>query len=138
MSNELEPNVSQKSYEEMFHDSQGQNIGEDLTSIFIQWENPGQTVVGMFLYSETIVPKEEMGPVTRYSIKTDEGTCSAILGGATDKQLEGKLIPGDYISIVYGGKKSIDGGKKQVNHFDVRRWGHDASYDNKGKPRNSK
>lgn len=112
-----------KTYQQMYEESQGKNIGEDLTQIFISWDEEGQAVVGEFLYTETVVGKEDMGEVCRYVLKTDQGTCSCILGGATDKQLSDKLAPGDLISITYGGKSPIQGGSKQVNHFDVRRFG---------------
>lgn len=123
--------MDDKTYAEMAAKAYKSGVGEDLTQTFIAWDEEGKIVSGCYLYSETVTAKADMGAVKRYVLLTDEGTASCILGGATDKQLEGKLIPGDMITIVYKGKTSIQGGSKQVNNFDVRRWGHDASYDKK-------
>lgn len=98
--------------------------GESLTQRFITFSDPGDGLIGVFLLQEQVTPNEEMGAVQRYVFLTTDGVSSCLLGGATDRQLAGKLKRGDIVTITYQGKQRIRGGAQQVNLFDVRRTGH--------------
>jgi len=96
---------------------------ESLTQNYFSFVNPGDSLIGAFLYQESVVPNAEMGPCQRYVFQTEEGTTSCLLGQATDKQLEGKLAEGDLVTITFHGKQQIKGGPKSVNKFTVDKWG---------------
>lgn len=56
--------------------------------------------------------------VNAYTIATDEGVVSCVLGSATDSQLEGTDLIGQLVHIEYCGKKELVDGR-QVNLFNV-------------------
>lgn len=115
-------------YAEMAKEAHGKKHGEDLTNVFVSWETENQKLIGKLLKIETVTPDEKMGSVQRYVFDTGDFSASCILGGATDKQLEGKLVPGDLVEITYHGKQKLKDGKREVNRFDVRRFGHEEDF----------
>ena len=98
-------------------------VGETLTQKFFTFSQPGDLLRGVFKYYETVTPKQDMGPVNRYVLMTDEGDVSCLLGASTDKKIAGKIQPGDCLDIQFEGKVPFDGGSKTVNEFSINRWG---------------
>ena len=108
---------------EIYAEQHKEGAGETLTQKFFTFREAGDTLRGVFKYYETVTPKADMGPVNRYVFMTDEGDVSCLLGASTDKKMADKLRPGDCLDIVFEGKRTFDGGSKQVNEFTISRWG---------------
>lgn len=107
-----------KSYNDLFTDNYRGDDRDNLVQRFISFSE-GENVVGELLSIESKQISDDKPPVNSYTVMTDDGPGSFLLGGATDKQLEGKLNIGDLMSVTYLGKQKIKGGAQQVNIWKI-------------------
>jgi hypothetical protein len=108
-----------KLYSELFREANEKGALEEITTSFKTFVGEGDMLIGKFLYSEQVEPKENMGPVNRYVFETDDGLQSCLLGAAADKQVEGKFKTGEVYVIIFRGKIPIDNGSKSVNKWEI-------------------
>lgn len=108
-----------QSYDDLFKDNYRGDERDNLVQRFISFAE-GEVVVGELLGMELKTISKDKPKVKSYTVMTDDGPGSFLLGGATDKQLEGKLEIGDLLCVKYLGKQKIKGGQQQVNLWDIK------------------
>ncbi|MBW8036254.1 MAG: hypothetical protein FVQ79_11645 [Planctomycetes bacterium] len=92
-----------------------------LTKQIQSWDEEGQVLMGKCTIVEPFTEGQFDTEVNSYTIETDAGIISTVLGSATDKQLS-KIDPvGKNIRIAYRGKKTLKDGRP-MNLFDVDVW----------------
>lgn len=106
-------------YSEMYERAQREHAVESVNVNFWKPEK-GDHIVGRLAFIEDYQGDNMMEPCKRYTIETDEGAQSVLLGSATDKKLDGKLAEGLIVSIGFGGKIPIKGGRQQCNIWSIQ------------------
>lgn len=105
-------------YEEL--DRQAQSLGqiEKLTPEWIEWKEPGQTVIGKILSRADVQSLKYEQTMVVYSMDTDKGPVRFKLGAASEKDIGPFLKNGEVYRIVHLGLEKIEGGKERRN-FEV-------------------
>lgn len=108
-------------YQEEYQKAQEKGKLQRLTKNIWTWDEEGQELSGKCLEIAPFTEGQFDTEVNSYSIETDRGIITTVLGSATDKQLA-KIDPvGMFIHIVFHGKKVLPDGRS-VNQFDVDVW----------------
>lgn len=115
--------MSKAGYEAAYKAAQEKDTVARLDLKMVQWGDPGSVLIGEFVSQEDMTSEKFEGTVQRYVFKTDAGLMSCLLGSATDKQIEGRMQPGDLMRIEFEGQKDIGSGKT-VNLFKIEKFGH--------------
>ena len=84
----------------------------------LTWDTEGQEVIGKLIGIGPFTEGKFDMEVKKYTIETDHGKVSTVLGAATDKQLASKVKIGTSLYIKWKGQKEIGGGR-HVNLFEV-------------------
>lgn len=92
-----------------------------VTKEIFTWDEEGEQIIGRVLEVSVFTGGKFESKSMQYTIDTDNGIVTTVLGTATDKQLKDKNLVGKVIFIEYGGKIELGDGR-QVNRFKVEVW----------------
>ena len=106
------------SYDEVFDKASAEGHVQNVATEIITWEKEGQTVTGVVRRIDPFTDGKFDSEALKYTLDTDNGPVSLVLGAATDKRLGGGLVDGALVRIVYRGQKPLEGGQR-VNLFTV-------------------
>ena len=106
------------SYKEQMDQARHKGKAKAITVDIHTWTEEGQELIGMVNQIKPFVSGKFDTDVLQYTLETDDGLKSTVLGAATDKQLEGRIKEGSIVCITFHGKKEIGQGRN-VNRFEV-------------------
>lgn len=106
------------SYEDAYNEAHEKGDTLALTKQIVTWEDEGQRIVGKVLSIDPFTDGIFEGEVKVYTLETDAGLVTTVLGAATDKQLEKKDPLGLTVAITFKGKKPLSKGG-QCNIFEI-------------------
>lgn len=92
---------------------------KQVTVQIVKWTEEGQTLTGKVLEVKPFTKSKFEQECNVYTIDTDEGRKSCVLGNATDTQLSSFEILNKIIRIEYKGKTELGDGRK-ANQFDIQ------------------
>jgi hypothetical protein len=90
----------------------------DLTSKIFKFEKAGDKLRGEVVSVDEFTGSEYDTSCKRYTLETDDGRVSCILGGAADNQLSGITLSGRILCIEFLGKEETKTGKR-FNSFRI-------------------
>jgi hypothetical protein len=91
---------------------------EQATTQIFQFDEENRTLIGKLKDVTEFKEGKFETEVNKYIFQTDSGLVSTVLGAATDKQITGKVSPGQNLAITWKGKKPIGNGQT-VNVFEI-------------------
>ena len=100
----------------MYEQAQKSNAVKELTSSYVKWEKPGQTVLGVMIGKSEVDSSLGGGKYNQYLFETDDGMVKFALGRAGDGEIGLRMQEGFIYRIEYLGKEEISGGRR-VNQF---------------------
>jgi hypothetical protein len=95
-----------------------QGVAKDLTPLFFQFKNPGDSVVGLMKGWTPTKSTLGGGDYNQYLVETDEGLVKFALGEATDKELSASIERGKIYAITFEGQVKGKQGRT-INKFKV-------------------
>ena len=107
-------------YQELFDQAQENGKTTQLGKETYRFEKEGNIVIGKLLSIDVIESKKFKKPVNVYTLETDTGVISFVLGGATDSKLEGVLEQDSIYSFEFKGQAKLQNGRT-MNNFSVIR-----------------
>jgi len=108
-------------YREEYEKAKEKGKVQRLTRQIWTWDEEGQILIGKCNSIDPFTEGQFDTEVNSYTIETDDGIMTTVLGRATDKQLA-KVDPvGRMLAIEYRGKKPLADGRS-VNLFKVDVW----------------
>ena len=108
-------------YKDDYEKAKEKDKVQTLTRQIHTWDEEGQVLIGKCIGIEPFTEGQFDTEVNSYTIETDDGIMTTVLGSATDKQLN-KIDPkGRMLAILYRGKKPLADGRS-VNLFKVDVW----------------
>lgn len=105
-------------YEERYNAAKETGEVKNLTPVFVEFKDKGQSVVGRLINTQEVESKLSPGSYLQYVMETDDGLIKYSLGQATDKEMEGVLMPGGVYMIEFLGKTKLAGGRS-VNKYQI-------------------
>lgn len=105
-------------YQEAYEKAVGKGAVEQVTTSIYKFDEEGQKLIGKLVSTEPFTEGEFETEVTKYTIDTDAGLVSCVLGSATDKQLTRQKLLGKLVCITFYGKVTLKDGR-QVNRYGV-------------------
>lgn len=105
-------------YQEAYDAAKKAGKTESLATQIYRFEEVGDSLVGKVLRFDTFTGQFEDAQCIKYTLDTDGGLVSCILGAATDEQLGDRLKVGMVVAITYRGKAKTAKGFN-VNQFEV-------------------
>lgn len=112
---------SMNKYLEEYQKAEKEGKTETITHEIFTWDEEGQELAGIVKKVSEFKEGQYEQNANQYEIDTGEGVVSTVLGGATDKQLEGTQLVNKKIYIQFKGQKEI-AGSKRVNLFKIKVW----------------
>lgn len=106
------------SYTEDYKKAKEKGKTKQVTTEIFSWDQEGDTVIGKVLKIAVFEGGKWGAGAMQYTIATDKGIITTILGTACDKQLVKLDLIGKVVYIEYGGKINLEDGR-QVNRFKV-------------------
>lgn len=106
------------SYQEQYQKAKEAGQTEEVTTSIFRFEEEGQHLIGKLVDISPFAGGDFETDVNQYTLDTDNGRVSCILGSAADKQLTQQDIIGKLVCITYYGKVSLSDGRR-VNRFSV-------------------
>jgi len=94
---------------------------EKVGQVLKKWEVENDFLCGRVLDVTDFDRSTYDSEVKVYTIQTDDGVFSTILGSATDNKLANKEIVGRMIHIIYRGKVQLKNGNR-MNDFEIGVW----------------
>lgn len=91
---------------------------KNVTASIQEWKEAGTTLLGKITSIKPFTGGKYKEHPMSYTLDTDNGAVSCILGKHTDKQLKDAVNVGDIIEVTFMGCKSMDSGKR-ANIFSV-------------------
>lgn len=113
-------------YEDQFNALEQSQGAQDLVVEYLALKE-GEHVVGKLIAIEEVKLPQYEKPCNRYILDTDKGPASVLMGGATDKNIEGKLHIGWLTYIKFEGKRSLGDDRKPMNWWTVKQVDPDAA-----------
>ena len=91
---------------------------QNVVAEIVTWDTEGQEVIGKVTNIEPFTEGGFEAECNKYTMDTDAGPVSLVMGTATDKALGKFDLRGLLLRIVYQGKKALADGRR-VNRFQV-------------------
>jgi hypothetical protein len=107
-----------KTYEEIFQEAEDQGNARELFIDIVKWETEGQTIAGEVISFDAFDSGYYDQECLSWHIQTDTGLVSCVVGAVADAYMQDILV-GDYVKLVYKGKKILDNGRR-VNQFSIK------------------
>ena len=105
-------------YEEWLAEAREIHGMHEVTSMIHSWDEIGQYVVGEIEDISEFTGGKFDAKVKQYTLRTDKGRITTILGSFTDKQLIDIVSVGVVICITYQGQKTLED-SRSINLFSV-------------------
>jgi hypothetical protein len=106
------------SYEERLAEAKKNGGTHEVTSMIHSWDEIGQYIVGEIEDISDFTGGKYDAKVKQYTIRTDKGRITTILGSFTDKQLADIVFVGVILCITYQGQKTLED-SRSINLFSV-------------------
>ena len=106
------------SYREQAEAAAKSGRSQNVVADIVTWDTEGQEVIGKVTGIEAFTEGGFDAECNKYTLDTDTGPVSLVMGTATDKALSKYDLRGLLLRIVYQGKKALADGRR-VNRFQV-------------------
>ena len=106
------------SYEEKYNDAISEGKVKELSADYKKWEKSGDTILGSYESSNSVVSKMGSQPYNQYLFNTDDGMVKFALGRATDNASASLMEFGGVYCITFKGQEKIGSGRK-INTFEI-------------------
>ncbi len=91
---------------------------KELICEIVEWSKKGQQVVGKIEDVEPFLASDYDTDCMRYTLDTDDGRVTCVLGAQADNSLKGRDLINHLVTITYGGKVETKKGRT-MNDFSV-------------------
>lgn len=119
-------------YEDAYNEAHEKGQTFALTKQIVTWEDEGQRIIGKVLSIDPFTDGIFEGEVNVYTLETNQGLVTTVLGAATDKQFMKTDPLGLTVAIIFKGKKPLSKGG-QCNIFEIEAFGDAPKHKRMGK-----
>jgi len=110
-------------YEKAYQKAYESQKTTQLVKQIITWDTEGQKVIGKVVAIEPFTDGRFTSEAKVYTLETNNGLVTCVLGEATDKQFLKEDPLGTLVAITFKGKKMLDD-SRQCNIFDIQSFDH--------------
>ena len=103
-------------YKEALQKAREAHTIQELTPVFVKWEEEGQEIVGRLAARSTVQSRQSGGQYNDYVVHTDEGVIHFACGNQFDEKVGNSLAIGKVYAWTFKGKRDIGKGRR-VNDF---------------------